>query len=294
MALSSMTGFGRGEAAARGMKIEVELGSVNRKQFDARLNLPNALFAYESQAVALIHAMIARGYVRGTVKVNASAAIRRRRVRVDADLAAAEVDLLRRTAKRLKLKDDLGARALTALPNVLCYEERAEEREPMWELVELALRRALRKLTAMRRREGRALAKALRADLRRAEGIVTAVRKRAPFAVARLTEALQARLREAGVRISAGDDALVREIALLADKADIAEELVRLDSHLREMRRLLGAREPVGRTLDFLCQEMFREMNTIGSKAGDAQIGRNVIRFKAVLEVIREQVQNVE
>lgn len=294
MALHSMTGFGRGEASAAGMKVEVELSTVNRKQFDARLTLPNALFAYESRATAMIHDAISRGYVRGTVRVSASGAIRRRRVRVDVDLAAAEIEMLRKTAKRLGLRDDLSARSLTALPNVLCYEERPEECEQMWTLLSKALGLALRSLAAMRRREGKALAQALRAQLRRGERVVTQIRKRAPFAVARLTEALQTRLREAGVRVTAGDDALVREIALLADKADISEELVRLDSHMEQVRRLLASTEPAGRPLDFLCQEMFREINTIGSKANDARISRYVIDVKTLLEIIREQVQNVE
>ena len=294
MALNSMTGFGRGEASAGGLKVEVELSSVNRKQFDARVSLPPGLAAWEPEIVGIIHKAVARGYVRGTVRTAVSEPVRRRRIVVDAALAKAHVGRLRRTAAALGLKDDLTASSLTALPDVLRYEERPEEALRIRPLLKRALQGALADMLRMRKREGQSIEKHLCRELDRAGQVLSRIRKRAPAAVRNLARALRQRLLRAGADVPSDDPVLKREMAVLADRADISEEIVRLDSHMDQARRMLAAEEPAGRSLDFLCQEMFREINTIGSKANDAKISEDVVAFKALLEVIREQVQNVE
>jgi uncharacterized protein (TIGR00255 family) len=294
MALVSMTGFGRGAASANGMKVEVELSSVNRRQFDVRISLPRGLFALEPQVNTLIHAAIARGAVTGTVKVTAAGETKRRGIAVDSDAAAAYLLALRRTARKLGLKDDFTAASLLAMPEVMQYQDVTENSAQVWRVLEKALKSAVKRLTVMRRREGATLDRDVARRIERLKTVLSEVKGLAPAAMQRYAEALTARLAKAGIGLDMNDPHLLKEIALFADRSDISEEVVRLESHLRQAAQLLASAEPVGRTLDFLCQEMFREINTIGSKANDAAIARCVVGFKTELECIREQVQNVE
>jgi uncharacterized protein (TIGR00255 family) len=166
--------------------------------------------------------------------------------------------------------------------------------EATWPGVEAALRKALLQMVKMREKEGKFLA----ADLaRRLDTIATGtelIQKVAPEAVKRYREQLHARVKEAGLNVPLDDERLVKEVVIFADRCDITEELTRLESHLSQFREQLQADEPVGRTLDFLAQEMNREINTIGSKANAAEVSQKVVKMKAELEKIREQVQNIE
>lgn len=153
---------------------------------------------------------------------------------------------------------------------------------------------ALRGLSKMRTAEGKALEKDLRDRLDLLEDAVKSVGRLSSTVVSAYREKLFLRLKEAGLDNLASDERIVKEIALFADRCDISEELVRLKSHLKQARQLLRSTEPAGRTLDFLCQELFREINTVGSKANEVEITRHVVAFKTELERIREQVQNIE
>jgi uncharacterized protein (TIGR00255 family) len=289
-----MTGYGRGAAAAGGIRVEVELNAVNRKQFDVRLNLPRELLVLESRLQEQIQTVISRGQVSGSVAVAVSGEARQRGIRVDETLAGAYLRVLRQAGRRLKLQDDLSASLLLTLPDVLHRSYATEEAERVWPVASRALRLALRQLVAMRTREGRALA----VDLRRRLGLLTrglaAIRKRAPQVKDRYRAALVARLQAAGFDAGASDPQVLKELAFFAERSDIAEETTRLASHIQQAYTLLASAEPTGRTLDFLAQEMLREINTIGSKANDVAITKQVIDFKTELERIREQVQNVE
>lgn len=291
--LHSMTGYGRGVATAGGIRIEVELSTVNRKQFDVRLNLPRPLVAVESRILERIQTRIARGQVTGTVTLRVSGAARQRAVRLDTGLAATYVRRLRQAARQLGLRDDLSAGMLLGLPDVLHPGDLEENSEALWPLVSRALDVALQGLTAMREREGRALVKDLHGRFAYLRRVLARIRARAPRVMVKRRRSLAGRLRTAGLNGGNGE-ALEKALILLAERADIAEELTRLASHLRQGLNLLQAREPAGRTLDFLLQEMLREINTIGAKANDLGITRQVILFKTELERIREQVQNVE
>jgi len=294
MALVSMTGFGRGAAAAGGMKVEVDLSSVNRKQFDVRVSLPRSLIALEAPVNALVHARVARGAVTGVAKVTVTGAARRRGMVVDGDAAATYLRGLRRAARRMGLTDDLQASALLTMPEVLRYRDVGEDAGRVWRLLARALKAALNTLARMRQREGASLQKDIAARLGRLRRILEEIKGVAPDVARRYATALAERLKKARLGAEFDDAQLAREIALFADRCDISEEIVRLDSHFRQADHLLCARKPVGRTLDFLCQEMFREINTIGSKANDGGIARRVVEFKTDLEAVREQVQNVE
>ena len=295
MNLMSMTGRGTGTAANRHARVEAELSSVNRKQLDVNLALPRFLASFESRIQERIHRALSRGRVSGEIRVAWTGAAPSTGVRVDVGLARAQVAALRAAAKQLGLPDDLQASALLALPEVLVNERGAADLAALWPVVARALAAALAGLQEMRRREGAVLGRDVAARLQRVRRETAAIRKRAPGVAKAYRAALLRRLAAALPAADlAADERLLREIALFADKADITEELVRLDSHLAQAADLLAAGGPVGRPLDFLVQELGREINTIGAKANDVAITRRVVAVKTELERIREQVQNIE
>lgn len=294
MSIRSMTGHGRGQAAGGGLRVEVEISTVNRRQLDIQLTLPPPLRLLESRIQDEIAKSVARGRVLCEVAVQGSERVKREAIRVNQDLAKAYVDALRGAAKKLNLRDDLGVSELARLPGVLHYEPLDEDVRKAWPLVEQAVARALEALQRMRAREGNALRRDLskRLDLL-AAGVAT-IRREAPLVAERYRKNLRERLAKAGLVEGGGDDKLQRELILFADRSDITEELTRLESHLAQARKLISQAEPSGRSLDFLAQEFFREINTVGSKANDAVVAAQVVTFKAELERLREQVQNVE
>lgn len=295
MSLKSMTGYGYGECSAAGVKVQVEISSVNRRQLDVHINLPRTITVLESRVLEIVHESVARGYVTGTVTIGVSEERRRRGVRVDYALAEAYVKAIRKAAAEMGLRNDLTADVLLRLPEVVQYEYVERDVERIWPLLRRALKQALRRLVDMRTREGAALALDIRTRLERLhKRHLQEIRSLAPAVTDRYQAALQQRLLKAGFAIGSEDQQVMKELALFAERCDISEEITRLDSHLKQALQLLGSREPAGRTLEFLAQELLRESNTIASKANDAAIARHVIHFKTELERIREQVQNVE
>ncbi len=294
MSIRSMTGHGRGQAAGGGLRVEVEISTVNRRQLDIQLTLPPPLRLLESRIQDEIAKSVARGRVLAEVVVQGTDRVKREAIRVNQDLARAYVDALRGAAKKLSLRDDLGVSELARLPGVLHYEPLDEDIRKAWPLVEQAVARALTALQRMRSREGAALRRDLSRRVDTLAAAVVVIRRAAPQVTARYRDTLRERLAKAGLVAEGMDERLQRELILFADRCDIAEELTRLDSHLAQARTLLGQAEPAGRSLDFLAQELFREINTVGSKANDAAIAAQVVAFKAELERLREQVQNVE
>jgi uncharacterized protein (TIGR00255 family) len=194
----------------------------------------------------------------------------------------------------LRLSDDLRLSQLITLPGVLHYEPLDDDIERVWPVMHKALNNAMEKLLVMRSREGVALRRDLDRRVKMLGGIVRRIRALAPHSAKRYREALESRLRQAGLGVSLDDERVVKEIVLFADKSDVTEEVTRLESHLGQARGLLRSGEPTGRALDFLSQEMNREINTLGSKANNPDIAAHVVSFKAELERMREQVQNVE
>ncbi|HRT05951.1 MAG TPA: YicC family protein [Kiritimatiellia bacterium] len=295
MGLTSMTGRGAAAAAGRLARVEVELSSVNRKQLDVDVGLPRFLAAYESRVLETVQSRLSRGRVTGEIRVTWAEAAQAAGAKVDLGLARAAVGALRAAAQKLDLPDDLQASALLSLPGLVVLEHGKRDLEALWPTVRQALEAALAKLQAMRKKEGAALGRDLRARLGTLRKLVGEIAARAPGVAETYRANLLKRIAAAlpGSDLAA-DERLLREVALFADKADVAEELVRLDSHFRQAEDALKAGGVVGRALDFLVQEMGREINTIGSKANDAEIARRVVAAKAELERFREQVQNVE
>ena len=293
MAIKSMTGFGEGVATASGIRVTVELSSVNRKQLDINISLPRNLVTLDAQVQRLVRASFSRGRVSGIVRVD-SVDGSGSSVRIDQELVAQFVVQLRSSAAKLKLPSDFGIDAITRLPGAVVVEQADIEAGRIADLLESAMQKALAGLDRMRKAEGRALGKDLRDRIAMLEDFVKSIAKFAPAVAADYRQKLVQRLEEAGLEGLAADERVIKEVALFADKCDISEELTRLRSHLAQTRKLLQSAEPVGRTLDFLCQELFREINTVGSKANEIEITRLVVAFKTELERIREQVQNVE
>lgn len=295
MSLMSMTGRGAGAAVGRLGRVEVELSSVNRKQLDVDVGLPRFLSAYESRVLETVQSRLSRGRVTGEIRVTWAEAAQAAGAMVDLGLARATVGAVRAAAQKLDLPDDLKASDLLSLPGLVTFAHGERDLEALWPTVRQALEAALAKLRAMRKKEGAALGRDLRARLAALRKETAAIAARAPGVAETYRANLLKRIGDAlpGTDL-AGDERLLKEVALFADKADVAEELVRLDSHLAQADGLLKAGGVVGRALDFLVQEMGREINTVGSKANDGEIARRVVACKAELERFREQVQNVE
>jgi uncharacterized protein (TIGR00255 family) len=293
--MNSMTGYGRGEAARDGFKVTVELSSLNRRQGELVLSLPRELEPLEARARDLIHRHVARGRITARVWLHAADEAWRRRVHLNLPLARAYAQELAALARALHLGGTVTLDTLLRVPGVIRTEDPEADAEALAPLLEAALQKALAALLRTRRSEGDHLARDLAGRVRVMRRLVAGIRRRAPRAVRDYRRQLLERIRAAGLEgVRADDERVVREVVFFADRSDISEELTRLESHFAQFDQALHAREPVGRMLDFLAQEMGREINTIGSKANDAAISRAVVRLKSELEKFREQVQNVE
>ena len=292
--MKSMTGYGRGECARDGFKVTVELSSVNRKQTEIALALPRELDVLESRVRDLINSRIARGRVTARVTLHA-AGTEGNRGRINAAVAAEYARDFRKLAKDLKLGGEVTLDAILRAPGVIETDAGEVDAEAVWPGVEAAVGKALDALVKMREREGKHLATDLRKRIAALGAAVKNVRTHAPVVQARYREQLLERVRAAGVELANDhDERVLKELVFYSDRSDITEELTRLQSHFQQFEDCVKSGEPVGRTLDFLSQEMNREINTIGAKANSSEISREVVNLKTELEKFREQVQNLE
>jgi uncharacterized protein (TIGR00255 family) len=292
--MRSMTGYGRGECVKDGFKFTVELNSINRKQSDIAINMPKEMIELEPRIRDVVNAELSRGRINVVVAYHQSAAKAEEQVELDLALAKAYHRAIRRLQKEMKLNGPLTLDTVLRAPGVMKLAETAVDVEVVWPCVEIALKKALTQLVKMREKEGKFLSHDLAQRLETLSTGVEHVRKAAPETVKRYRDQLHARVKEAGLAVPLDDERLLKEVVIFADRCDISEELTRLASHLNQFRDCLKSNEPVGRTLDFLAQEMNREINTIGSKANAAEVSQQVVKMKAELEKIREQVQNIE
>ncbi len=290
-----MTGYGRGECAQDGFKITVELSSVNRKQAEVSVTLPRELEMLETQIRDAINRHVARGRVNARVSLHAAEGKLSVRKHINAALARDYATEFTRLAKQLKVSGEVTLDQVLRAPGVFQTDEELAGTKDVWPAVEKALTHALTALVKMREREGAHLAKDLSARTSVMRTAVEKIQKQAPTTAENYRKNLFERIKSAGIEAIAPDDErLLKEIVLFADRSDISEELTRLQSHFQQFADCAKSKEPVGRTLDFLAQEMNREINTIGSKANDAIISREVVTLKAELERFREQAMNVE
>lgn len=290
-----MTGYGRGDCSQDGFKITVELSSVNRKQSEISINLPREMEMLEAQIRDLINRYIARGRLTVRVALHSGASKLSARMHLNVPLAKAYARELSRLSKQLNLPGPVTLDQLARAPGVFQTDEQIAEEEDFWPAVEKALRQALAALVRMRQREGAHLTQDLSKRITLMRKAAAQVQKHAPGVAKRYRQQLLERIQSAGLEApGAEDDRLLKEVVYFADRSDISEELTRLQSHFQQFDDCRKSKEPVGRMLDFLAQEMNREVNTIGSKANDSLISREVVTLKAELEKFREQAQNVE
>jgi uncharacterized protein (TIGR00255 family) len=293
--MKSMTGYGRGECARDGFNATVELSSVNRKQAEISVNLPRELEMIEARVRETILREISRGRITARVTVHAGNGRTSARMHLNVPLARAYAHELARLSRELKLEGPVTLDQLVRAPGVFQTDAELAETENLWPAVGAALKTALAALVKMRAREGAHLARDLSVRVSVMRKCVERVAKQAPRSAERYRRQLIERIQSAGLPAPAADDErLLKEVVYFADRSDITEELTRLQSHFKQFDDCARSREPVGRALDFLAQEMNREVNTIGSKANDAIISAEVVTLKAELERFREQAQNVE
>jgi uncharacterized protein (TIGR00255 family) len=293
--MKSMTGYGRGECARDGFKITVELSAVNRRQPEISVNLPRELEMLESPVRDAINAQVARGRVTARIGIHAADGKSSARAHLNLPLAKAYATELARLAKSLKISGEISLEHILRAPGVFQTDEELVDAESIWPVVEKALKQALATLVKMREREGAHLAEDLALRIGVMRQSAGKIQKQAPQTAENYRQHLLERIKTAGIEsIAPDDERLLKEVVVFADRSDITEELTRLQSHFQQFEDCRKSKEPVGRTLDFLAQEMNREINTIGSKANDAVISREVVTLKAELERFREQAQNVE
>jgi uncharacterized protein (TIGR00255 family) len=291
--LKSMTGFGSGRATVGAEEIAVELRSVNHKFCEVKARLPRELSTLEPTVVKIVKDRLARGAVDVVVKRTARASAGLVPV-VDVVLAREYRRAFAELALALGVPDNTSVHDIASLQNVVRLEEPHANLEESHKAVELALADALRALSAMREKEGLALGADLTTRLALVATWSQEIQVLAPKSVELWRERLSHRVAELSKGLPIEPQRMAQEVALFAERTDIAEELTRLESHLVQFRALLASAEPSGRKMDFLVQEMHREVNTTGSKSQHADISTLVMQLKTELERIREQVQNVE
>ncbi|MCI8554072.1 MAG: YicC family protein [Clostridiales bacterium] len=289
----SMTGYGRYEAAVSGMDITVEVKSVNHRYYEFSSRVPRAYAFLDEKLKSHMQRSISRGKVEASVWIETLEAPVSE-VAVNRSLAEGYVQACRELSQLYNLPDDLTAATLARVPDILTVRRAETDEEVLWEAVRGVADEALSRFIAMREREGARLREDI---LSRCETILQAVafvEERSPRTVQEHMDKVEARMRELLSSVTVDEQRLLSEAALFADKIAVAEETVRLRSHLDQLQLLIDGDEPVGRKLDFLVQEINREANTIGSKSQDIELARVVVDIKAEIEKIREQIQNIE
>jgi uncharacterized protein (TIGR00255 family) len=288
-----MTGYGRGEADCEGAKLSVELSTVNRKQSEIAINLPRDLAELEARIREAINARISRGRTNVLVALH-QGSDGTRRLALDVALARSYHDAMRALQNELGAPGEITIDTILQAPGVMRPPEEAIDADKAWPSVARALDRALDDLVKMREREGKHLAQDLIRRLKSIRQLLKEVRALHPEVVKKIRAGFLERIEKAGLAVDDKDERIAKEIFLFADRSDISEELTRLESHVAQFAHHLRKHEPVGRSLEFIIQEIFRELNTVGAKANDAAIAERVVACKTELEKIREQVQNVE
>jgi len=289
----SMTGFGRGESreGARGFKVEIK--TVNHRYSDIFIKIPRQVSFLEERVRDLVGKTLSRGKVDVHITYE-DLDEESRIVMFDEALAKTYVQTLYFLRDKFCLQDDISVSLIAKFPDVLRVEKAEEDEEQLWNLLKGALDTALGTLLVMRENEGRELKKNLIERAVCLEEILQRISLRAPEVVNEYKQKLEARIKDLLEQQILDENRLAMEVAVFADRCNIDEEIVRLGSHVSQMKETLDMDQPVGRKLDFLVQEMNREINTIGSKANDLKITKDVVEIKSEIEKMREQIQNIE
>ncbi len=292
--LISMTGFGRGEFESESYSFKVEIKTINHRYNDISIRMPRYLNFIEENIKKEVKKYVRRGKV--DIYINLEC-LDESSLNIDLDLILARelYEKLSLLKDELGIKEELKTRDILSMGDIVKIERKILDEDLLWEGIETAITRALKDLMDMKKLEGENLERDMVLKLNKIKDKILEIEKRAPFVVDEYKEKLEFRIGEIlkdESLISTGK--LAEEVAFFADKSNIDEEITRLYSHIDQYFKIIGTREVVGRKLDFLIQEMNREINTIGSKSGDIEITENVVEIKSEIEKLREQVQNIE
>lgn len=289
-----MTGFGRGEFVNELFKIKVEIKGVNHRYSDINIKMPRHISYLEERVKKTVKEKISRGKIDIYINVdyiNESAID----IKVDIPLAKSYKGTLEKLTNELGIEDNIRLFNILSMPEIVKIEKKELDEDTVWQYLSTALSHALNDILNMKTVEGKSMKDDMLSKLDFIEEMVKEIELRSPFIVSEYKERLKERISEILDKdVELDENRLMLEIALFADKSNINEELVRLKSHIDQFRTIVDEDDVVGRKLDFLIQEMNRETNTIGSKANDLVISKNVVTIKSEIEKIREQVQNIE
>lgn len=291
--IKSMTGYGRGECVADGVVFRVEIRSVNHRFQEVVVRMPRELLQLEEWIKKEVQSTFPRGRLDVFVTIEPVESANSQ-VDIDWEFAERVSKSVRQLKERFGLSGEMTVSDFTHIPDMFTVQETEANVEAWREPLLGVVREACAALLEMRSSEGAQLAKDVLERIDRIVEHVTLIRERAPEVVMSYRERIEARVRDFLQELEIDEARLLTEAALYAEKSNIDEELTRLDSHCKQVRDIIALASPVGRKLDFLVQEMNREINTIGSKANDLTISRMVVEVKSELEKIREQVQNIE
>lgn len=291
--IKSMTGYGRAQEIISGMNITVEIKSVNHRYFEFSSRVPRTYGFLEEKLKSFCNTLISRGKIECYVGIDnlEEADVE---VFVNHSLAGGYIKALTEISSRYDLRDDISATTLSRYPDVITLHKAADDEDKIWAAVKAVCEKSVEKFINMREVEG----EKLKTDILSRAGFILEcvefVEERSPQTVIEYNEKLKSRMLELLGDVHIEEQRLLTEAAIFADKIAVAEETVRLRSHLSQLAEFMNASEAIGRKLDFLVQEINREANTIGSKAQDVEIAKRVISIKSEVEKIREQVQNIE
>ena len=289
----SMTGFGRGQTNDCGYTVNCEIKGVNHRYFDPFIRISRRYSLLEDRIKEELRKYVSRGRLEININIEKSGESKRN-IKVDKDLAIAYYNYLKELAEKLNISQEIRIIDLFRLPEVFSLEDEEEDMEIVWAVLRQSLDVAMDCLVDMRVKEGLNLAEDIRTRNRVILKMVEQLETRSPQVSLEHGERLRTRISEFMEQDLEDQQRLLQEIAIFAEKSNITEEIVRLKSHSQHLEELMHAEDAVGRKADFLVQEMFREINTIGSKANDLEMNRTVVEVKAELEKIREQLQNIE
>ncbi|MFZ5352639.1 MAG: YicC/YloC family endoribonuclease [Bacillota bacterium] len=290
--IRSMTGFGRGEYVHENTTFSVDVRTVNHRYSDISVRMPRVISTLEEKVREYVNSKISRGKI--DIYINYTSFNQNARVIVDTNLASAYVESLNMLKSQFELRDDISLSVLTRFQDILKLETVELDMDYIWSMLKEALNKAFNSLIEMREREGGRLKEDLISKLDIIAAKVELVKEKSGTMVDEYKNKLYDRIKELTRDIQLDENRLMTEVAIFADKSSVDEELVRLLSHLQEFKKALSMNGSIGKKLDFILQEMNREVNTIGSKVSDIAITGYVIDIKTEVEKIREQVQNIE
>jgi len=291
--LKSMTGFGKAEGESSLGRVFAEFRSINHRYCDISIKLPKRLAPFETRIKEMIRSEVSRGRVDVSLRLDTTGE-GRLQLNVDLHLAEQYYKALMTLKEKLQLKEDITLGLLAGAKDLITAKEEMEDVEPYWQEIVPILKQSFKTMDDMKRWEGELLAKDLQQRLERIHGELENIKQQFPSRLNAYWNRLHERLRSFLGGVEADYARFQQEVAFLAERTDITEEIVRAESHLTQFSALLKSEESVGRKMDFLLQEIHREVNTISAKANDAEISQGIVEIKSELEKIREQVQNIE